>query len=155
MNATHWHLFLVILLLFGLWLSIIDIRSHRLPNQVVAAMTLTSFLVQALIALTQSQFDRLIAALATALATTLVYLLLYMCSRGSMGMGDVKFAFPLGLAIGWYNPEKWLSAIFLTFCLAGIVALTGIALKRTSWKSALALGPYMFIASGFVCLISY
>ena len=144
---------LVILLLFGLSLSIIDIRSHRLPNQVVAAMTLISLSVQAVIALTQSQLDRLIAALATALVTTLVYLLLCICSRGSMGMGDVKFAFPLGLAIGWYNPEQWLPAIFITFCLAGLVALTGIALKRTSWKSALALGPYMFIASGFVCLI--
>ena len=145
---------LVVLLLFGLWLSIIDIRSHRLPNKVVAAMTLVSISIQALIALTQSQLDRLIAALTTALVTTLVYFLLYVCSRGSMGMGDVKFAFPLGLAIGWYNPEQWLPAIFITFCLAGLVALTGIALKRTSWKSALALGPYMFIASGFVCLIS-
>jgi leader peptidase (prepilin peptidase)/N-methyltransferase len=110
--------------------------------------------VQAVIALTQSQLDRLIAAFATALVSTLVYLLLYTVSRGSMGMGDVKFAFPLGLTIGWYNPEQWLPAIFLTFCLAGLVAITGIALKRTSWKSALALGPYMFIASGFVCLIS-
>ena len=146
---------LAVLILFGLWLSIIDIRSHRLPNQVVAAMTLMSFFVQALIALTQSQFDRLIAALATALVTTLVYLLLYICSRGSMGMGDVKFAFPLGLTIGWYNPEQWLPAIFLTFCLAGLVAMAGIAIKRTSWKSTLALGPYMFAASGFVCLISY
>ena len=145
---------LAILLLFGLLLSFIDIRSHRLPNQVVAAMTLISLSVQALIALTQSQLDRLIAALTTALVTTLVYLLLYICSRGSMGMGDVKFAFPLGLAIGWYNPEQWLPAIFITFCLAGLVALTGIALKRTSWKSALALGPYMFVASGFVCLMS-
>ncbi len=145
---------LVVLLLFGLWLSIIDIRSHRLPNKVVAAMTLVSISIQALIALTQSQLDRLIAALTTALVTTLVYLLLYICSRGSMGMGDVKFAFPLGLAIGWYNPEQWLPAIFITFCLAGLVALTEIALKRTSSKSALALGPYMFIASGFVCLIS-
>ena len=145
---------LVVLLLFGLWLSIIDIRSHRLPNKVVAAMTLVSISIQVLIALTQSQLDRLIAALTTALVTTLVYFLLYVCSRGSMGMGDVKFAFPLGLAIGWYNPEQWLPAIFITFCLAGLVALTGIALKRTSWKSALALGPYMFIASGFVCLIS-
>ncbi len=145
---------LAVLILFGLWLSIIDIRSHRLPNQVVAAMTLMSFFVQALIALTQSQFDRLIAALATALVTTLVYLLLYICSRGSMGMGDVKFAFPLGLTIGWYNPEQWLPAISLTFCLAGLVAMAGIAIKRTSWKSTLALGPYMFAASGFVCLIS-
>ena len=146
---------LAVLILFGLWLSIIDIRSHRLPNQVVAAMTLMSFFVQALIALTQSQFDRLIAALATALVTTLVYLLLYIGSRGSMGMGDVKFAFPLGLTIGWHNPEQWLPAIFLTFCLAGLVAMAGIAIKRTSWKSTLALGPYMFAASGFVCLISY
>lgn len=145
---------LLILLFFGLWLSIIDIRSHRLPNQVVAAMTLISFFVQALLALSQSQLDRLIAALTTALATTLVYLLLYLCSRGSMGMGDVKFAFPLGLAIGWYALEQWLPAIFLTFLLAGLVALIGVALKRTSWKSQLALGPYMYAASGFVCLIS-
>jgi leader peptidase (prepilin peptidase)/N-methyltransferase len=146
---------LVILLLFGLWLSIIDIRSHRLPNQIVGAMALLLISVQAVIALTQSQLDRLVTALITALATTLVYLLLYIVSRGSMGMGDVKFAFPLGLAIGWYNPEQWLSAIFLTFCMAGLVAITGIALKRTSWKSMLALGPYMFAASGFVCLINY
>ena len=145
---------LVILILFGLSLSIIDVRSHRLPNRVVAAMTLVSLSVQAVIALTQSQLDRLTAAIATALVTTLAYLVLYICSRGSMGMGDVKFAFPLGLAVGWYNPEQWLPAIFITFCLAGLVALTGIALKRTSWNSALALGPYMFVASGFVCLIS-
>lgn len=144
---------LAVLLLFGLWLSIIDIRSHRLPNQAVVAMTLISFSVQALIAVTQSQLNRLISALAIALVTTLVYLLLYIYSRGSMGMGDVKFAFPLGLAIGWYNPEQWLPAIFITFCLAGLVALIGIALKRTSWKSALALGPYMFVASGFICVI--
>ena len=145
---------LAVLILFGLWLSIIDIRSHRLPNQIIGAMALLLISVQAVIALTQSQLDRLVTALIIALATTLVYLLLYIVSRGSMGMGDVKFAFPLGLTIGWYNPEQWLSAIFLTFCLAGLVALTGIALKRTSWKSALALGPYMFIASGFVCVIS-
>jgi leader peptidase (prepilin peptidase)/N-methyltransferase len=146
---------LVILLLFGLWLSIIDIRLHRLPNQIVGAMALLLISVQAVIALTQSQLDRLVTALITALATTLVYLLLYIVSRGSMGMGDVKFAFPLGLVIGWYNPEQWLPAIFLTFCLAGLVAMAGIALKRTSWKSVLALGPYMFAASGFVCLINY
>lgn len=146
---------LAVLILFGLWLSIIDIRSHRLPNQIVGAMALLLISVQAVIALTQSQLDRLVTALIIALATTLVYLLLYIVSRGSMGMGDVKFAFPLGLVIGWYNPEQWLPAIFLTFCLAGLVAMAGIALKRTSWKSTLALGPYMFVASGFVCLISY
>jgi len=145
---------LLILLVFGLWLSIIDFRSHRLPNQVVAAMTLVSISIQAVIALTQSQLDRFIAALTTAFITALVYLALYVCSRGSMGMGDVKFAFPLGLAIGWYNPEHWLPAIFITFGLAGLVALAGIALRRTSWKSRLALGPYMFAASGFFCLIS-
>ena len=145
---------LAILMIFGTWLSIIDFRSHRLPNRVVALMVLLLFTAQALIALTQSQFDRLMTALTIALATTLVYLLLYLLSRGSMGMGDVKFAFPLGLAIGWYNHEQWLTTIFITFLLAGIVALIGIALKRTSWKSKLALGPYMFIASGFVCLIN-
>lgn len=145
---------LTILLIFGTWLSVIDFRTHRLPNRVVALMALLTLIAQAVIALSQSQFDRLMTALTIALFTTLVYLLLYLASRGSMGMGDVKFAFPLGLAIGWYNHQQWLTAIFITFFLAGIVALIGIALKRTSWKSKLALGPYMFVASGFVCLIS-
>lgn len=144
---------LVILVCYGSWLSVIDIRSHRLPNKLVATMTVLLILVQLALAITYSQLNRLSLALLTALATTLAYLFLYAASRGSLGMGDVKFAFPLGLVIGWYSPKQWLMAMFLTFALAGVVALIGIAIRRTTWKSQLALGPYMFLATVIVCAI--
>ena len=144
---------LLILLCYGTWLSLIDICTHRLPNKLVAGMTVLLTMIQITLAFTNSQRDRLSLALLTALATTLAYLFLYAVSRGSMGMGDVKFAFPLGLVVGWYSPGQWLMAMFLTFALAGVVALIGIAMRRTTWKSQLALGPYMFLAAVIVCAI--
>ena len=144
---------LLILLCYGTWLSLIDICTHRLPNKLVAAMTVLLISVQLTLSITNSQRDRLSLSLLTALGTALVYLFLYAVSRGSMGMGDVKFAFPLGLVIGWYSPGQWLMAMFLTFALAGVVALIGIAMRRTTWKSQLALGPYMFLAAVIVCAI--
>ena len=66
-------------------------------------------------------------------------------------MGDVKFAFPLGLCIGWYSADLWLLAIFVSFLLAGLVAFIGLATKRMTRKSRLAFGPYMFLGTSIVC----
>jgi leader peptidase (prepilin peptidase)/N-methyltransferase len=62
-------------------------------------------------------------------------------------MGDVKFAFPLGLTVGWFAPDLWLIAIFTSFLLAGVVAVIGIAAKRIDRTSHIAFGPYMFLGS--------
>jgi leader peptidase (prepilin peptidase)/N-methyltransferase len=62
-------------------------------------------------------------------------------------MGDVKFAFPLGLCVGWYVAELWLVAIFVSFLLAGLVAVIGVLTKRMTRKSRLAFGPFMFVST--------
>ena len=98
-----------------------------------------------------SDFSRLTIALGIATVTMLVYLLLYLVSRGSLGMGDVKFAFPLGLCAGWNSAEYWLVAIFVSFLLAGLVAVIGLVTKRMTRKSRLAFGPYMFLGTTIVC----
>ena len=99
-----------------------------------------------------SDFDRFGTALGIAAVTTIVYLLLYLLSRGSLGMGDVKFAFPLGLCVGWYSTDQWLVAIFVSFLIAGLVAVIGLVTKRMTRKSRLAFGPYMFIGTFLVCV---
>jgi leader peptidase (prepilin peptidase)/N-methyltransferase len=98
-------------------------------------------------------FGQLLTALGTALATVGMYLLLYLLSRGSLGMGDVKFAFPLGLCVGWYAAEHWLVAIFVSFILAGFVAITGLVFKQMNRKSRLAFGPYMFVGTLLACMV--
>ena len=100
-----------------------------------------------------SDFARLLTALGVAAATMISYVLLYLLSRGSLGMGDVKFAFPLGLCVGWYSPGNWLAAIFVSFVLAGIVAVIGLVAKRMTRKSRLAFGPYMFLGTFLVCVL--
>jgi len=139
---------------FGARLSIVDFKSHRLPNQLVGWFTATQILIMGITGWMASDFDRFGTALGIAAVTTIVYLLLYLLSRGSLGLGDVKFAFPLGLTVGWYAPELWLMAIFSSFSCAGVVALIGIAAKRITRNSPIAFGPYMFLGSLFVIAFS-
>jgi leader peptidase (prepilin peptidase)/N-methyltransferase len=107
-----------------------------------------------LIALSLDDTNYLKLPVLVAVGTSAIYLILFALSRGALGMGDVKFAFPLGLTIGWYVPDMWLMAIFSSFLCAGVVALIGIAAKRITRNSPIAFGPFMFLGSLFVIAFS-
>ena len=143
---------LIPLAFFGTQLSLIDFKTHRLPNRLVGWFSASQLLI---LLITNQGFTppkRLVDALIIGGLNTLLYLILFALSRGSLGMGDVKFAFPLGLTVGWYAPELWLIAIFGTFLGAGLVALFGIITKRMNRQSKLALGPYMFLSTLITCV---
>ena len=142
---------LVVFIGFGTRLSAIDIKVHRLPNQLVAWFT--AIQIATLIALSLDDINDLKLPALVAVGTSAIYSILFILSRGSLGMGDVKFAFPLGLTVGWYAPELWLMAIFGTFLSAGVVALVGIITKRMNRQSKLALGPYMFLSTLLTCVV--
>ena len=137
---------------FGARLSIVDFKSHRLPNQLVGWFTATEIFIMGITGWMASDFARLLTALGIAATTMISYVLLYLVSRGSLGMGDVKFAFPLGLCVGWYSANQWLVAIFISFLIAGLVAVIGLVTKRITRKSRLAFGPYMFLGTFLVCV---
>ena len=138
---------------FGIRLSIIDFKTHRLPNHLVGWFTAIEILIIGVTSWFTSDWTRLAAALGTAVITMFAYLLFYLASRGSLGMGDVKFAFPLGLCVGWYSANQWLLAIFVSFLIAGVVAVIGLVAKRMTRKSRLAFGPYMFLSTFLVCIL--
>ena len=137
---------------FGARLSIVDFKSHRLPNQLVGWFVAVEIPIMGISGWMASDFARLLTALGVAAATMISYVLLYLVSRGSLGMGDVKFAFPLGLCVGWYSANQWLVAIFVSFLIAGLVAVIGLVTKRMTRKSRLAFGPYMFLGTFLVCV---
>ena len=143
---------LIPLAYFGIRLSIIDFKTHRLPNHLVGWFTAIEILIMGVTSWFTSDWTRLAAALGTAVITMFAYLLLYLASRGSLGMGDVKFAFPLGLCVGWYSANQWLLAIFVSFLIAGVVAVIGLVTKRMTRKSRLAFGPYRFLGTFLVCV---
>ena len=143
---------MITLAYFGARLSIVDFKSHRLPNHLVSWFVAVEILIMGITGWIASDFARLLTALGVAAATMISYVLLYLLSRGSLGMGDVKFAFPLGLCVGWYSADYWLVAIFVSFLIAGLVAIIGLVTKRMTRKSRLAFGPYMFLGTFLVCV---
>ena len=140
---------LAITLILGTRLSVIDHRLHRLPNRDVAAMTVVLLVAIVL------QVDAQLAwrAVATGLASASAYAVVYLVSRGQFGMGDVKYAFPLGLTVGCYAPHAWLTAILGAFALSALTSLVLIAARRLKLRDRLAFGPYMTVATVVVCLI--
>lgn len=132
---------------FGIRLSIIDFKVHRLPNQLVGWFAVTELLLIGFLSWFSDDLARLMTALGVGVATTTIYLLLYLLSRGSLGMGDVKFAFPIGLCVGWYSAHLWLTSILVAFLLAGLVAGLGIATRRLDRKSRIAFGPFMLASA--------
>lgn len=137
---------------FGIRLSIIDFKTHRLPNHLVGWFVAVEILIMGITGWMASDFARLLTALGLAASTMITYVLLYLLSRGSLGMGDVKFAFPLGLCVGWYAPGNWLLAIFISFLISGVVVVIGLVTKQMTRKSRLAFGPYMFLGTFLVCV---
>ena len=105
-----------------------------------------------IIILANPDVKRLRDAFLVAGLTTITYLFLYILSRGALGAGDVKFAFPLGLSVGWFAPDFWFATIFVSFLLAGTASLLGIISKQMDRKSRIAFGPFMFVSAFAIAL---
>jgi leader peptidase (prepilin peptidase) / N-methyltransferase len=120
--------------------ALIDLREHRIPNRIV----LPAAAACALLGL-----DTLRHSL-SALALVGLLLVLALVQPAALGMGDVKGAFLVAIALG----AAATPALLLGLALA---ALTGIALTlsegRTALASALPLAPF-FAAGATIALLT-
>ncbi|KQM82316.1 A24 family peptidase [Agromyces sp. Leaf222] len=144
---------------FGLWLllpallvfaasatvlSLIDLIEHRLPNAVVfptLGVVALLLLVVPLALTGRSAF--VVSSLVGAAAMFAVYLLLALISPGAMGMGDVKLALLIGLVLGWFGVTAWIIGLLAAFVIGGILAITGLALRRVTLRGSIPFGPSM------------
>ena len=140
-------------LVLGGQLSIIDLRTRRLPNRLVLICTVSILVIQIAYCVWRAVPDELSRAGIAAGKIVAAYVVLYLLSRGQLGMGDVKFAIPVGLIVGWYNPDAWLISLLITFLLAGVVSIIGLLTRKLDRKSHIPFGPYMYLGSIITVLI--
>lgn len=138
----------IIFLIFGTWLTLVDIREHRLPNRLVLLSSTILAISQVFISVATSAEKRFLTSALTSIVLVIVYFVFYIISRGQFGLGDVKFASFIGLFIGWYIPEYWIESLFATWILGGVFALTKLASRK---NTEFAFGPFMFVGA----LITY
>ena len=78
-----------------------------------------------------------------------IFLLFAIISKGSLGGGDVKLIFGLGM---WLGYEKLLNVVLIGTICGGVVALIMILLKKKNRKSYFAYGPYFTLSAIYFLL---
>lgn len=127
----------------GVALAFIDLDTKRLPN----VLTLPSYPILAGLLLIPATLDGLwgdyARALLGGLALFTFYLVLALVYPAGMGMGDVKLAGVLGMALAWLGWGEWFVGSFLAFLLGAVLGLGLMLLRRAGRRSAIPFGPFM------------
>jgi leader peptidase (prepilin peptidase)/N-methyltransferase len=124
-------------------LAVIDATTRLLPNRITypAFPVVLGLLVVASVGL--GDLGRLVRGLLAALAVGGFFLALALISPRGMGLGDVKLAPTLGLALGWLSWGAVVLGVFAGFLLGGLAGLGAIALLGLTRKSLLPFGPWL------------
>jgi leader peptidase (prepilin peptidase)/N-methyltransferase len=139
-------------IVLGVALSIVDIATHRLPN----VLTLPSYAVIGLGLVLVSVFlgDWALlgrAAIAMVVAGAVFGILF---AVGGMGLGDVKLAGVLGLALGWFGWPQLVTGLVLGFVYGGLVSGVLLVAGRAGRKTRIPFGPFMIAAAVTAFLVA-
>ncbi|WP_285727426.1 prepilin peptidase [Psychromicrobium xiongbiense] len=127
----------------GAWLSVVDIRSHLLPNRIVYPSVLAAVILLGSSAVFLGDAGLLLRTLGGGIALGASYLALRIIYPAGMGLGDVKFAVLLGCYLGYLSWWHLLYATVATFLLGGLVGMALILSRRGSASTVLPFGPFM------------
>jgi leader peptidase (prepilin peptidase)/N-methyltransferase len=127
-------------------LSAIDLRHFILPNRIVYPLTVATLVLLAGAAVANDDFDPFLRALACGAGGFLVFLTLHVISPRSMGFGDVKLSFVLGLALGWLGVGETVVGLFFGFVYGAVIGVLLIATRIRTRKDHVPFGP--FLAAG-------
>jgi leader peptidase (prepilin peptidase)/N-methyltransferase len=132
-------------------LSVIDLRLFLLPNRIVFPLAGASVLLLGLGALAEGEVGWYGRALLGGLVAFVVFALLHIVSPRSMGFGDVKLSFVLGLFLGYLGWGEVVLGLFLGFLYGALVGIGLILTGLRTRKDHVPFGP--FLAAGTITAI--
>jgi leader peptidase (prepilin peptidase)/N-methyltransferase len=132
-------------------LSVIDLEHYLLPNRVVYPLAGAMVVLLGVASFGDDDLAAFVRGLAAGAVAFAVFFVLHLVSPRSMGFGDVKLAFVLGLSLGWLGWNEVLLGLFLGFLYGAVVGLALLALRRRERNEALPFGP--FLAAGALTAI--
>jgi len=137
----------LLLAILGAQLARIDISLHLLPNPLVLSLLLGGVLFLLGATLGGEQWSRLVRALAGTAILFVIYLIMALISPGSLGMGDVKLAAPIGLYLGYLGWGQLLYGGLLGFILNGLFTVLFVRRNRSERTSEVPHGPSMLASA--------
>ena len=138
--------FIINFLTWGVYITIRDVKEKVIPNKYVGFFILSSVCISLIPHHQRTAGHYLGYGIMAGLFFFLIFLVLRLISRGRIGMGDVKLAFPLGINIGITQPDGFEAALLFIFLGAGIAAIV-MKIRGRSISDAIAFAPFMFMGS--------
>ncbi|MFL6089786.1 MAG: prepilin peptidase [Aeromicrobium sp.] len=128
----------------GTWLAYIDWHTKVLPTRIVLPLFVATFVVVALEAWLAANRGILLRGIAgSAFAYGSFWALWWIAEqrkKGSFGFGDVRFAAPLGMALGTVSPWAAPVGLYLGFVVGAVI---GLSQRAKGDGDGFAFGPAM------------
>ncbi len=123
--------------------SVIDLEHSIIPNRIVYPTILASVPLLAVAALAEDDLGRLGTALVGAAIAFAVLFVVHLVSPESMGFGDVRLTFILGLFLGWLGLGHVVAGLFLGFALGAVVGVALMLTRRRGRRDSVPFGPFL------------
>lgn len=131
----------------GVALALIDLDVHRLPDAIVLPAYPVVAVLLVLASWGAHDWWALVRAAIGGAALFVLFLVLAIVRPGGMGMGDVKLAGVLGMALGWLGWGVFAVGAFGAFLLGGAFAIGLLLARRAQRGSGIPFGPWMILAA--------
>lgn len=138
-------------------LSVIDLETHLLPNVITYPAFLAGLATSLALGVATGNGDHATGALVGGISAFVLLFVLHVIRPDGMGLGDVKLAPTLGLALGWLHADPLLAVTLVLYALllasvgGGLVGLAVNLVRRrreeVPFGPALALGTLVVIAA--------
>ncbi|WP_100811111.1 MULTISPECIES: A24 family peptidase [unclassified Microbacterium] len=124
-------------------LSLIDLKTHRLPNAIVLPSYLVSFFLLTLACVLGGDWAALLRAAIAMVVLFGFYALLRAVRPDGMGGGDVKLAGLVGIQLGWFGAGSVIVGTLAAFILGGLFGAILLLTRRAGRRTAIPFGPWM------------
>jgi len=129
-------------------LAFIDLEHKILPNRIVIpSIGSMAALLGVAAWLGPSELSDWGRALAAGAVSFLAFFVLALISPRGMGMGDVKLAAVLGMALGYFSWPDVFVGFFLAFAAGAVGGIALIVAKRGGLRSEVPFGPWLALGT--------
>lgn len=128
-------------------LTLIDLDTHRLPNQIVLPSYVVAGGLFVAAAALSTDWGPLWTGAAAMVLLYVFYGVLRLARPGGMGGGDVKLAGVIGLYLGWLGWGAVATGAFAAFLYGGVFGVALVVARRAGRKTAIPFGPWMILGA--------
>nr|NCW97043.1 hypothetical protein [Actinomycetota bacterium] len=135
---------------FAIYLSLVDIREMRIPNRILFPGILITSLTILSVALLRMDLWRAILAIFGGVISAATFFMIHLLKPKGLGMGDVKFAGLIGIALSWISFPSGLIGLGIAFIASSIYSILVFVVKRDRFQRIIPFAPFMLLGLLFV-----